>query len=129
MRMFLRESDRVWCGMRRYSSSRITEGSSTVRRVEWTACGVTSSADAQPLEWPAATRAECATHIFTPLGIGQAGLGAGGSNPADRVQQRDTPAPGNVFRQDRGLIESSLEAPPPMQRHRRHRVKPVIEWK
>src|SRR5229473_1441452 len=31
-RMFLRESARVWCGMRRYSRSRITEGTRIARR-------------------------------------------------------------------------------------------------
>ena len=35
--MFLRESARVWCGMRRYSSRRITEGRRTGLRAECTA--------------------------------------------------------------------------------------------
>ena len=30
--MFLRDSARVWCGMRRYSRSRMTEGSRMLRR-------------------------------------------------------------------------------------------------
>ena len=36
--MFLRESARVWCGIRRYSRSRITDGSRTAAREECTAC-------------------------------------------------------------------------------------------
>jgi hypothetical protein len=48
IRMFLRESARVWCGIRRYSSRRITDGSRTAERAEWMALMVSSSAEATP---------------------------------------------------------------------------------
>src|SRR6266404_1888072 len=48
-RMFLRDSARVWCGMRRYSSRRITEGTRMVKRVECRKWPFSSSARATPL--------------------------------------------------------------------------------
>src|SRR5579863_9922344 len=47
-RMFLRESARVWCGMRRYSSSRITEGTRIESRAACRKCPFSSSVMATP---------------------------------------------------------------------------------
>jgi hypothetical protein len=48
--MFFRERARVWCGIRRYSSSRITDGTFKQRLAEWICEGATSSADATPFK-------------------------------------------------------------------------------
>jgi len=60
--MFLRERARVWCGIRRYSSSRITDGSRTNARAECTALLDSSSADATPFK--TSTRARRAAQML-----------------------------------------------------------------
>src|SRR6266850_4216970 len=47
--MFLRDSARVWCGIRRYSNNRITDGTRTATRAACRKCPFSSSARATPL--------------------------------------------------------------------------------
>jgi hypothetical protein len=43
------------------------------------------------------------------------------------MQHRYLSPAGDVLSQNGGLVESSLKAPPPMQRHRDHGVKALVE--
>ena len=47
-KMFLRDSARLWCGIRRYSSRRITEGRRMATRAECRKCPFSSSVIATP---------------------------------------------------------------------------------
>src|SRR5579864_4716165 len=62
-RMFLRESARVWCGMRRYSSRRMTEGTRMAMRAAWRKCPFSSSVMATPFNTSTMARRAAQTLI------------------------------------------------------------------
>jgi len=61
--MFLRDSARLWCGMRRYSSNRITDGKRIATRAECRKCPFSSSVMATPFNTSTSARRAAQTLI------------------------------------------------------------------